>query len=192
MASATLLLIRKIVLGKSAPLTRFIGKITVGFTIFPYIVALVHKKPYVDHYLSCRRFGDEPPRPRRPLTRLRTFSSVSLFSKRTAHHDGQRLWPIALPVALAPPICFMPRDLHTVGDAPQRWFRRNRRWGRELPTLPPTPFRRFYALRQPSADMAGRNRMWRCHPQFDHCRVIPKLWAMPPTFGFVGIDCGGE
>jgi hypothetical protein len=37
---------------------------TAGFTIFPSFVALVHKKLYVDHYLSCRRFGDEPPRPR--------------------------------------------------------------------------------------------------------------------------------
>jgi hypothetical protein len=26
--------------------------------------------------------------------------------------------------------------------------------GRELPTIPPTPFRQIYALRQPSADMA--------------------------------------
>ena len=32
---------------------------TVGFTIFPYIVALVHKKPYVDDYWSVRRFGLE-------------------------------------------------------------------------------------------------------------------------------------
>ncbi len=36
---------------------------TAGFTIFLSFVALVHKKLYVDHYLSCRRFGDEPPRP---------------------------------------------------------------------------------------------------------------------------------
>ena len=28
----------------------FIVESTVGFTIFPYIVALVHKKTYVDHY----------------------------------------------------------------------------------------------------------------------------------------------
>ena len=40
---------------------------TAGFTIIPSFVALVHKKLYVGHYLSCRRFGEEPPRP--PLTR---------------------------------------------------------------------------------------------------------------------------
>ena len=28
---------------------------------------------------------------------------------------------------------------------PQRWFCRNRRWVQALPTIPPTPFRRFYA-----------------------------------------------
>ncbi len=37
------------------------------FLIFPYIVALVHKKPYVDDYWSVRGFGEEPPR--QPLTR---------------------------------------------------------------------------------------------------------------------------
>ena len=35
---------------------------TVGFTIKKDIVALVQKHTYVDHYLSCRRFGEEPPR----------------------------------------------------------------------------------------------------------------------------------
>jgi hypothetical protein len=64
----------------------------VGFTIFPNIVALVHKKPYVDDYCPVRRFGEEPPR--RPLTRPHL-----LLSKRTAHHDGQRLWRISALVA---------------------------------------------------------------------------------------------
>jgi hypothetical protein len=49
---------------------------TAGFTIFPTFVALVHKNPYVGHYLSCRRFGKEPPR--RPLTRPH-LPSVFLF-----------------------------------------------------------------------------------------------------------------
>ena len=47
---------------------------TAGFTIFPTFVALVHKKLYVGHYLSCRRFGEEPPR--RPLTRPHHLPSV--------------------------------------------------------------------------------------------------------------------
>ena len=40
---------------------------TVGFTIKKDIVALVQKKTYVDHNLSYRRIGEEPPR--RPLIR---------------------------------------------------------------------------------------------------------------------------
>jgi hypothetical protein len=32
------------------------------FTIKTDILALVQKHTYVDHFLSCRRFGDEPPR----------------------------------------------------------------------------------------------------------------------------------
>ena len=35
--------------------------------VYNFSVALVHKKLYVGHYLSCRRFGEEPPR--QPLTR---------------------------------------------------------------------------------------------------------------------------
>ena len=51
--------------------------LTAGFTIVPSFVALVHKKLYVGHYLSCcTRFGEEPPR--RPLTRPH-LPSVSLF-----------------------------------------------------------------------------------------------------------------
>jgi hypothetical protein len=86
----------------------------------------------------------------------------------------------------------LPLHHHTIGDAPYARFRRSRRGGRELPTVPPTPFRRFYALRQPSTDLAGRNRTWRCHPRCDRCRFIHTPWATPPTFGFVGIDGGGE
>ena len=169
---------------------------TAGFTIFPTFVALVHKKLYVGHYLSCRRFGEEPPR--RPLTRPH-LPSVSLFFipchfflKRTAHHDGQRLWPLLSPMVLPPPMRSLPLHHHTIGDAPYARFCRNRRGGRELTTVPPTPFWRFYALRQPSTDLAGRNRTWRCHPRCDRCRFIHTPWATPPTFGFVGIDGGGE
>ncbi len=61
---------------------------------------------------------------------------------------------ISSPVALPPPNRLVPLHPHTVGDAPQRWFCWNRRWVRALPTIPPTPFRRFYACRQSSADMA--------------------------------------
>ncbi len=61
-----------------------------------------------------------------------TSSSVSLFSKRTAHHDGQRLWPISSPVALTPPICFFPRDPHTMCNAPHVRFCRNRRGGARI------------------------------------------------------------
>jgi hypothetical protein len=52
---------------------------TVGFTIFPYIVALVHKKPYVDDYWSVRRFGEEPPR--RPLTRPHLLPYITFFKE---------------------------------------------------------------------------------------------------------------
>ncbi len=61
---------------------------TAGFTFFPSFVALEHKKLYVDHYYTCRWFGEEP---RRPLTRPQLSSFVSLFLMRTVHHDGQRL-----------------------------------------------------------------------------------------------------
>jgi hypothetical protein len=36
------------------------------------------------------------------------------------------------------------------------------------------------------------HRLWRCHPQSTSCRFIPTPWATPPTFGFVGINGGGE
>ena len=58
-----------------------------------------------------------------------TSSSVSLISKRLAHHDGQRLWVIASSVALPPPNCFVPLHPHTVGNAPQCRFCWNRWWG---------------------------------------------------------------
>ncbi len=48
-------------LGVPNPEHKYIDMVsTAGFTIFPFLVALVHKKLYVDHYLSCRRFGEEP------------------------------------------------------------------------------------------------------------------------------------
>ena len=177
----------------TAPNNRFLaGQVFFRYSwvyVFPSFVALVHKKLYVGHYLSCRRFGEEPPR--RPLTRPH-LPSVSLFFKRTAHHDGQRLLPILSPMVLPPPMRSLPLHHHTIGDAPYARFCRNRRGGRELTTVPPTPFWRFYALRQPSTDLAGRNCTWRCHPQCDRCRFIHTPWATPPTFGFVGIDGGGE
>ncbi len=74
-----------------------------------------------------------------------TSSSVSLISKRAAHHDGQRLWLMSLPVALPPPIRFMPLHPHTMGGAPQPRFCWNQRWGQALPTIPPSPFRQIYA-----------------------------------------------
>jgi hypothetical protein len=86
----------------------------------------------------------------------------------------------------------LPLHHHTMGDAPYVRFRRIRRGGRELPTVPPTPFRQFYALRQPSTDLAGRNRTWRCHPRCERCRFIHTPWVTPPTFGFVVFDGGGE
>ena len=76
-----------------------------------------------------------------------TSSSVITISKRTAHHDGQRLWPKSSPVALPPPIRSLPLHPQTMGDAPYVWFCWNRRGGQELPTIPPTPFRRIYAMR---------------------------------------------
>ena len=106
--------------------------------------------------------------------------------------NHQQIWLISSPVALPPPNRFVPRDPHTMCDAPHVRFRRNRRGGRELPTIPPAPFRRIYALRQSSADSAGRNRTWRCHPRCDCCRFIPTPWGTPSTFGFVGINGGGE
>jgi hypothetical protein len=48
-------------------------------------------------------------------------------------------------VVLPPPNCLVPLYPHTVGDAPQRRFRQNRRWVQPLPTIPPTPFQQFYA-----------------------------------------------
>jgi hypothetical protein len=81
------------------------------------------KKTYVDHYLSCCWFGEEPPC--QPLTRPHLLLYHLHISKRTAHHDGQRLWLISLPVALPPPIRFVPLHPHTVGDTPQPWFCRN-------------------------------------------------------------------
>ncbi len=101
---------------------------TAGFIIFPFLVALVHKKPYVNH-LSCRRVGQGAPSLTFDQT---TSSSVSLFSKRTAHHDGQRLWGIALPVALPPPIRMAPLYPNTMGDALTLWFCRNQRWGQVI------------------------------------------------------------
>ena len=35
-------------------------------------------------------------------------------------------------------------------------------------------------------------RLWCCHPRCDRCRLITTPWVTPPTFGFVGIDGGGE
>ncbi len=61
-----------------------------------------------------------------------TSSSVSLFSKRMACHDGQRLWLIALPVALPPPIRMAPLHPNTMGDALMHRFCRNQRWGRVI------------------------------------------------------------
>jgi len=164
--------------------------------LIPHFVALVHKKLYVGHYLSCRRFGEEPSR--RPLTRPH-LPSVSLFflpchfflrERHTMMARGYgrfyRLWCchprcdrcrfITTPLVTPPTLSFV-----GIGGG-----------GQELPTVPPTPFRQFYALRQPSTDLAGRNCTWRCHPQCDHCRFIHTPWATPPTFGFVGIDGGGE
>ena len=162
---------------------------TAGFTFFPSFVALVQKKLYVDRYYTCRWFGEEP---RRPLTRPHLSSFRVTFFKENAHHDGQRLWPRLLYMVLPPPMRSFPLHHHTMGDAPYVRFRRNRRGGRVIGGVPPTPFRRFYALRKTSTYLAGRNRTWRCHPQCDRCRLIVTPWATPPTFGLVGIDGGGE
>ena len=147
--------------------------------------------------ITCRVVGlarsPRAPSPTFDQTTSSSFrDSVSLFFKRTAHHDGQSLWLLFSPMVLPPPMRSLPLNHHTMGDAPYVRFRRNRRGGRELRTVPPIPFRRFYALRQPSTDLAGRNCTWRCHPQCDRCRFIHTPWATPPTFGFVGIDGGGE
>ncbi len=157
--------------------------------VIPSFVALVHKKLYVDHYYTCHWFGQEP---RRPLTRPQLSSFVSLFLKRMVHHDGQRLWPKSSPMVPPSPIRSVPLHHHTMGDAPYVRFRRNRRGGQITGGVPPTSFRRFYALRKTSKDLAGRNCTWRCHPQCNRCRLIVTPWATLPTFGLVGIDMGGE
>jgi hypothetical protein len=126
------------------------------------------------------------------LRKQHAFEQFFLFLKRTVHHDGQRLWPKSSPMVLPSPIRSVPLHHHTMGDAPYVRFRRNRRGGRVIGGVPPTPFRRFYALRKTSTDLAGRNRTWRCHPQCDRCRLIVTPWATLPTFGLVGIDGGGE
>ena len=101
---------------------------TVGFTKKKDIVALVHKKPYVDDYLSVRRFGEGP---RQPLTRPRQLT-YHLFRTISAHHDGQRLWLIALPVAQRTPIRSTALHPNTMGDAPHARLGRNQRWGRVI------------------------------------------------------------
>ena len=165
---------------------------TAGFTIFPTFVALVHKNPYVGHYLSCRRFGKEPPR--RPLTRphlpsVFLFFLLCHFVFRERHTMMARGYGRFYRLWCCHPRCDRCRFITTPWVTPPTFgFVVIDGGGRELPTVPPTPFRRFYALRQPSTDLAGRNCMWRCHPRCDCCRFIHTPCATPPTFGFVGID----
>jgi hypothetical protein len=59
-------------------------------------------------------------------------SSIFLFSIRTAHHDGQRLWPIASPVAPPPPNRLAALHPNTMGDAPHVRFGRNQWRGRVI------------------------------------------------------------
>jgi hypothetical protein len=54
---------------------------------------------------------------------------------------------------------------------------------------------RFFQREQHTMMARGYGRFyhqWCCHPQCDHCRFITTPWVMPPTFGFIGIDRGGE
>ncbi len=121
-----------------------------GFTIKKDIVALVQKNVCRPLLVLLLVWQGAPS----PTFDQTTSTSVSLISKRTEHHDGQRLWLISSPVALPPPICFVPLHPHTMGDAPRPRLCWNRQWGRALPTIPPTPFRQFHAWCQSSADMA--------------------------------------
>jgi hypothetical protein len=74
--------------------------------------------------------------------------SVAVFiSKRSAHHDGQRLWVIASPVALPPPNRFVQLHPHTVGDSPQRRFCRNRRCGRVIGGVLPKQIQSIFFIR---------------------------------------------
>jgi hypothetical protein len=54
------------------------------------------------------------------------------FRTISAHHDGQRLWVIALPVARRTPICSTALHPNTMGDAPHARLGRNQRWGRVI------------------------------------------------------------
>jgi hypothetical protein len=71
-----------------------------------------------------------------PATQIISYYSwlynFSLFSKRTAHHDGQRLWLTALPVVLPPPIRMALLHPNTMGDALTLRFCRDQRWGRVI------------------------------------------------------------
>jgi hypothetical protein len=59
-------------------------------------------------------------------------SSAFLFSIRTAHHDGQRLWPIALPVATLPPNRLAALHTDTMGNGPHIRFGWNQWQGRVI------------------------------------------------------------
>jgi hypothetical protein len=81
--------------------------------------------------------------------------SPSLFSISSAHHDGQRLWLIALSVGMPLPILMAPLHPNTMGYAPMRRFGRNQWWRRVIGGFCRSKFNQFFYTQQSTADMAA-------------------------------------
>ncbi len=103
-------------------------------------------------------------------------------------------WDMADCLPVAPPHPNRLAALHnnTMGNGPHVWFDRNQLWGQVIVGDLMKLLNTIFVTHDYQLGYGRLLCLWHRSPQKAWQRFIQTPWVMPPTFGLVGIDGGGE